>query len=102
MDEMYRQFAAVLVVLATLIAVLWLAKKHGLARLRSLHRVSGDPIVTVLQRVHLAPQHTLYVLGVGERRLLVTSSPGSCQLISEVSAESNSAQFSVTAGKRFP
>ena len=97
MTEIYRQFIGVAMVLATLMAALWFLKGRGLVRWRSPRAVSGEDLVTVLQLVPLTPQHTLHVVGVGRRRLLVTSSPGSCQLISEVLTESGAFEHPVTA-----
>lgn len=84
MPEMVRQLVGVSIVLATLVALLWFAKGRGWARWRSFRGAGDERIVTVLQRVPLTPQHTLHVLAVGRRRLVVTSSPGSCQLLGEV------------------
>jgi flagellar biogenesis protein FliO len=83
MSDIYRQFAGVLLVLALLAAMVWLAKRRGLARW-SFPSPGGARLVTVLERILLTPQHTLHVLMVGGRKLLLTSSPGSCQLITEL------------------
>jgi len=91
MDEIYRQLAGVLVVLTILGASLWVAKRRGFARWNALSKRSRERTVTVLERVPLTPQHTLHLLAVGERRLLVTSSPSSCQLIIEITGEERSA-----------
>jgi flagellar biogenesis protein FliO len=85
MNEIYRQFAGVSLVLAVLAAALWLAKRRGLARW-NFSTGGGSRVVTVLERISLTPQHTLHVLVVDGRRLLLTSSPSSCQLITELPA----------------
>jgi flagellar biogenesis protein FliO len=86
MTEIYRQFGGIVLVLLMLAGLLWFAKRRGLARLGFRNR-GGERIVTVLERVSLTPQHTLHVLVVGGRRLLLTSSPGNCQLITELPNE---------------
>jgi flagellar biogenesis protein FliO len=90
MNDIYRQFAGVLIVLAILGATLWLARNRGIAQWLSLRKPSRERTITVLERVPLTPQHTLHLLAVGERRLLVTSSPSSCQLITEITAREHS------------
>jgi flagellar biogenesis protein FliO len=84
MADAYRQFFGVLLVLATLIVLLVWAKRRGFARWNGLRMAREEPMIRIVERVSLTPQHTLHVLAVGERRLLVTSSPGSCQLITEL------------------
>lgn len=84
MDEIYRQFAGVLIILALLGLSLWFARNRGFARWNSLRKPSRERTITVLERVPLTAQHTLHLLAVGDRRLLVTSSPTACQLISEI------------------
>ncbi len=88
MNEMSRQFEGVLVVLTILGGTLWFARNRGFARWNSLalRKPNRERTITVLERVPLTPQHTLHLLAVGERRLLVTSSPSSCQLIGELTA----------------
>lgn len=92
MDDMYRQFAGVLIVLGFLGTMLWFARTRGFARWNSLslRKPSRERTITVLERVPLTPQHTLHLLAVGDRRLLVTSSPSSCQLIVELPAGEHS------------
>ena len=86
MNEIYRQFAGVLIVLAILGAALWLARNRGFAQWKPSRKPGRERTVIVLERVPLTPQHTLHLLAVGERRLLLSSSPNSCQLILEIAA----------------
>ena len=84
---MYRQFAGVLLVLGVLIGCLWLLKRRGFVRFTGVRGESRpDRVVTVIERVPLGAQHALHVLQIGRRRVLISSSPGSCQLITEISA----------------
>jgi flagellar biogenesis protein FliO len=86
MDDLYRQFFGIAVVLGALAALLWFAKRRGFARL-NFSRPSQTEFVRVLERVPLTPQHTLFVLAIGGRTVLLSSSPGSCQMITDVSEE---------------
>jgi len=83
MAELYRQFAGIVLVLGGLAALLWFARNRGFARL-NLAVGGQDRVVKVIERVPLTPQHTLFVVSFAGRTVLLTSSPGSCQLIAEL------------------
>jgi flagellar biosynthetic protein FliO len=83
MEEMYRQFFGVMVVLAILIAVIYLLKQRGIARFAGMR--GPERIVKVIERIPLTAQHAVHVVQIGQRRVLLSSSPGSCQLIAEIS-----------------
>ncbi|MEO8099798.1 MAG: flagellar biosynthetic protein FliO [Acidobacteriota bacterium] len=85
MDDLYRQFIGILLVLAALVALLWYARKRGFARL-NLPGGGTDRLVKVLERVPLTPQHTLFVVSISGRTLVMASSPGSCQVITDLSS----------------
>ncbi len=86
MEDLYRQFVGILIVLGGLIALLWYARKRGFARL-NIGSTAANRIVKVVERVPLTPQHTLFVISVAGRTLVLSSSPGSCQVITEVNGE---------------
>lgn len=87
MDEMYREFLGVLLVLGILVTALVLLQRRGLARFTGI-RGLGDTnrVMKVVERVSLTGQHAVYLVQIGQRQVLIASSPGSCQLIAEVSA----------------
>jgi flagellar biogenesis protein FliO len=87
MEDMYRQFFGVMLVLGVLIAVVYLLKQRGIARFTGLRVLGGgaERIVKVVERVPLTAQHTVHLVQIGQRRVLISSSPGSCQLITEIS-----------------
>lgn len=70
--------------LALLAGLLWFAKRRGLARV-NFGTSSNARMVKVLERVPLTAQHTLFVISIGERTVVLTASPGSCQMITDVS-----------------
>ncbi len=86
MDDMYRQFLGVLVVLGILVTALYLMKQKGLVRFTGARVLGGgERMVKVIERVPLTAQHTVHLVQIGQRRVLISSSPGSCQLITEIS-----------------
>ena len=88
MEDMYRQFFGVLLVLGILVAALYLLKQRGIARFTGIRRLGGpERIMKVVERIPLTPQHTMHLVQIGQRRVLISSSPGSCQLITEISEQ---------------
>lgn len=86
MEDMYRQFLGVLLVLAILVIALYLLKQRGIVRFTGARVLGGaDRVVKVIERVPLTAQHTVHLVQIGQRRVLISSSPGSCQLITEIS-----------------
>jgi len=86
MEDLYRQFFGIVIVLGALITMLWYARKRGFARL-NIGSAGSNRLLKVVERVPLTPQHTLFVVTVLDRTMLLSSSPGSCQLISELKVE---------------
>jgi flagellar biogenesis protein FliO len=86
MEDMYRQFFGVLLVLGILITALYLLKQRGLARFTGM-RVLGGPerVMKVVERIPLTAQHAVHLVQIGQRRVLIASSPQSCALITEIS-----------------
>ncbi len=79
---------AVLFVLALLGGTLYWLRAKGLARF------SGNGIIRqsskqmqVLERVSLTPQHSLHLVSIGGRTLLVAVSPGGCTVIEGATGE---------------
>ena len=88
MEDMYRQFWGVLAVLGLLVTAIYLLKQRGIARFRGIRGLSTpDRIVKVVERIPLTAQHTMHLVQIGQRRVLISSSPGSCQLITEISEQ---------------
>jgi flagellar biogenesis protein FliO len=85
MDDMYRQFLGVLLVLGILVAALYLLKQRGLARFTGMRIGGPQRVMKVLERVPLTAQHAVHLVQIGQRRVLIASSPRSCQLITEIS-----------------
>ena len=73
---------AVLFVLGLLGGALYWLRAKGLARFngKSLGR-SETRQMRVLERLPLTPNHSMHIVSVGGRRLLVAVSPGGCTVV---------------------
>jgi len=73
---------AVLFVLGLLGGALYWLRAKGLARFngKSLGR-SATRQMRVLERLPLTPNHSMHIVSVGGRRLLVAVSPGGCTVV---------------------
>jgi len=86
---MLQQFLAVFLVLALLIAALWLMRRKGFASVRfPLVRSAGaSRKMQVVERVTLSAQHSLHLVSLGGQLIVVGVSPGGCNRIAVVPAE---------------
>ena len=80
---MLQQFAAVFLVLALLAAALWLLRRKGFASVRLPLARSGGAArkMQVVERVSLSAQHSLHLVSLGGRLIIVGVSPGGCSRI---------------------
>jgi flagellar biosynthetic protein FliO len=80
--EWTEQLLAVTVVLGMLFGALWFLKRKGWAR-TSFRRQArpGQPRLEVLDRLALTPQHSLHLIRLADRTLLVGLSPQGCNLL---------------------
>jgi len=90
--EPVRQVLAVLLVLGLLGGTLYWLRGKGAARftVKGLGRSAGRQMRSI-EQLRLTPQHSLHMVKVGERVLLVALSPGGCSILS-----ANAAEFHVT------
>jgi flagellar biosynthetic protein FliO len=82
--EMFQQLFAVAFVLGGLVASVWLLKRKGWARISRGSRGSrggGGPRLEVIDRLVLTPQHSLHLVRLQDRTLLVGLSPSGCNLL---------------------
>jgi len=89
---------AVLLVLALLFGLLWLARRKGLAVFAMRWGGAGvdrpTPRMHVLERVPLSGQHSLHLVACAGRLLVVAVSPSGCSTLAdyaEPSADARSA-----------
>lgn len=91
---MLQQILAALLVLALLIATLWLLRRKGLAsvNLALPRRFSGARQIDVIERVSLTAHHSLHLVRVHDRTILIGVSPSGCQRIATFRASSGDAK----------
>jgi flagellar biogenesis protein FliO len=78
--EFVSEIAAVALVLGLLGASLWWLKHRGFAAMAPARRGAGRRM-ECLERLPLSPQHTLHLIRLGGKALLVASSPSGCALV---------------------
>ena len=78
--EVLQQMMAVALVLALLAGSLWWLRRRGFAGV-ALAKRGGERRMECLERLPLGPQHTLLLVRVGDRELLLASSPSGVGLL---------------------
>ncbi len=80
--ETLQQLGAVLLVLGLLGGAVYSLKRKPFFRFAKEFRLgAGARRIQVIERVSLTAQHTLCLVRVGDRDLIVTTAPGSCHVI---------------------
>jgi flagellar biogenesis protein FliO len=90
--EMFEQLFAVAAVLSLLVVAVWALKRKGWARVSShlpsrSRRKDGEPRLEVIDRLVLTPQHSLHLVRIADRTLLVALSPNGCNLLETAKKE---------------
>jgi flagellar biogenesis protein FliO len=87
---MLQQFLAVFLVLALLIGALWLARRKGFAsvRLPLVRSSAATRNMQVVERVTLSAQHSLHLVSLGGRLIVVGVSPAGLSRIAVLPANS--------------
>jgi flagellar biogenesis protein FliO len=80
--EVLQQIAAVLFVLGLLGAALYWSRNRGFVSFgaKAIGRASSRRMKS-LERLVLTPQHSLHLVKVGERVMLIAVSPGACSVV---------------------
>ena len=85
---MTQQIVAVLVVMALMIGSLQWLRRRGVAHIRTgLARRKTGRRLELLERLPLTPQHSLHVVRMDGRSLLIGVSPAGCALLESGNAE---------------
>jgi len=82
--ESLSQIGAITLVLGLLGGTLWVLRRRGIAGI-ALRAPSAKRRLEDLERLPLAPQHTLHLVRLDDKVLLLASSPGGCGLVQETS-----------------
>jgi len=79
--ELIRPLLSMAVVFALLGIALWWLRRRGpvLARRRPLRRNSG--LLESFDSLPLSPQHTLHLVAVGDRAVLIATHPAGCVVL---------------------
>jgi len=85
--EAYQPALAVLLVLGLLGGGLFVLRAKGLARFngKGFGR-QGTKKMQLIERLSLTPHHSLHLVSVGGRTLLVAVSPGGCTVVDHISS----------------
>lgn len=92
--ELLQQFIPVAVVLGALVLLVWAMKQRGWARIRTGPR-DMQKRLEVIDRLVLTPHHSIHLIRLADRTLLVGLSPSGCNLL-ETSVASDLAQVGLT------
>ena len=79
--EFLQQGLSLVAVFGLLGGALWFVKTRQNSPAR---RLGGDRRMEVLERVALTPQHTICLVRVGARLVMIGTAPSSCQLIQTI------------------
>ena len=90
---MLEQLLAVFLVLALLLAALWLLRRKGLASIpMALARpAAGKRQMQVVERIPLTAQHSVHLVSVGGRMIVVGVSPAGLSPLAQWPAASSEA-----------
>lgn len=102
--EILPQLLAILAVFALLGLILWWLRRNGALQLRSglparfsLARGSSQPrLLARVEALQLTPTHSLNLIRLGDRAILIGTSPTGFQLVESTSWKTLEAQNSVT------
>lgn len=80
--DLLQPFTAIALVLGLLAAALFVLRRRGAATFRFPGSAgSTAKQLEVLERVALGPQHSVHLVRVGGRCVLIGTAPSSCQLL---------------------
>jgi len=98
--DVVRQVFSVLLVFALLGSFLWVLRRRGRISFRTgpFARALGKRVLrstrsmVTLERLALTPQHTLHIVRIHEREVLVVTHPKGCSIITELAERKLRAQ----------
>jgi flagellar biogenesis protein FliO len=82
--DIARQVSAVMLVFALLGAAVWTLRRGGRLRLPAGMRTTGrGRALESVERLALTPQHSLHLVKIGGREVVVATYPQGCALLTE-------------------
>ena len=85
--EEIQQVLGVVMVLALLGGALWWLRRKGVAQFNVRGPGGKTKSMEVVERLALTPQHSLFLVRVADRTMLIAASPGGCSILDGVAAE---------------
>jgi len=82
--DFLQPLGAIVTVMFLLCGVLFVLKKRGSARFRFPGAATAPRRIELIERTVLDPQHALHLVRVGEKYLVLSTSPASCSVVSEL------------------
>ncbi|HLK49896.1 MAG TPA: flagellar biosynthetic protein FliO [Bryobacteraceae bacterium] len=80
--ESVQQALSIILVLGLLGGALWWLRRKGMAQFAFKTPGSGrSRAIQVLERMSLTPQHSLHLVRVGDRTVLIAASPAGCSIL---------------------
>ncbi len=83
--ELVQQIIAVAAVLGLLALSLWWLRRQGVARFSSGSRRKPARQLQLIERLPLTPHHSLHLVRVADRTILVALSPSGCAVLDAMS-----------------
>jgi len=82
--DVVQQGLAVAIILGGLLALVWVAKKKGWAQVRMRARSGASRRLEVIDQLALTPHHSIHLIQLADRTLLVGLSPNGCNLLETI------------------
>ena len=79
--ESIQQALTVVLVLGLLGGALWWLRRKGMAQFAFKTPGGKRRSIQVIERTALTPQHSLHLVRVGDRTVLIAASPGGCSIL---------------------
>lgn len=79
--EILQQLLAVALVLGAVWALVWVMKRKGWAQARIRRSPGSQTQLEVIDRLTLTPQHSVHLIRLADRILLVGLSPNGCNVL---------------------
>lgn len=79
--EMFQQLFAVAGVLGALFVVVWALKRKGWVRMSTRAPRDSGARLQVIDRLVLTPHHSVHLIRLADRTLLIGLSPSGCNLL---------------------
>jgi len=79
--EYLQQMLAVLAVFGILGGSLWWLRRRGLARFAMTASRKNQGVLSQIERLALSPTHSLHLVRMADRAILIAAWPGGCQAI---------------------